>query len=242
MDKTIIITGASSGFGLAMVERFAKEGAKLTLVARGREKLEEAARAAEKLGGEALVVCGDVTEEETSRRAVEACVARFGRVDALINNAGGGVKIAPIEEMDAASVRSVLDLNLSSAIAACRATVPQMKKQGGGLIVNLASACAKFAWPQWSVYSAAKAGLSMFGRCLYAELRPFNIAVSTIVPGGSNTGFQKNAGVASFEWDEKNSLRPEHIASAAFSIVSMERGAVVPEMVVYGMEQSITPF
>ena len=242
MDKVIVITGATSGFGLAMTEKFAKAGAKLLLVARGAEKLEETARLVEKLGGKAVCVSGDVTKEATFKRALAAAIESFGRVDVLINNAGGGVKIAPIEEMDEESVRKTLDLNFTSVVTACRIMAPQMKTQGGGLIINLTSACAKFAWPQWSVYSAAKAGLSMFSRCLYAELRPFNIAVSVIVPGGANTGFQKSAGVAAFEWNDENALRPEHIAAAAFSIVSMERGAVVPEMVVYGMEQNVIPF
>ena len=82
----------------------------------------------------------------------------------------------------------------------------------------------------------------MFSRCLYAELRSSGIAVSVIVPGGSNTGFQQDAGITTFEWDEKNALRPEHIADAAFSIVTQSHGAVIPEMIVYGMAQDVIPF
>jgi short-subunit dehydrogenase len=242
MKKVIIITGATSGFGLAMAETFAKSGCRLALVARGEKNLAKVLKRVVKLGGQAVAISADVTASGAFETVLAATVKTFGRVDVLINNAGGGVKIAPIEEMDEASSRAILDLNLTSVINACRVTVPQMKKQGGGLIINLTSACAKFAWPQWSVYSAAKTGLSMFSRCLHAELRPFNIGVSVIVPGGSNTGFQKNAGIAVFGWNEENALRPEHIAEAAHSIVFMSKGAVVPEMVVYGMEQDVVPF
>lgn len=242
MDKVIVITGASSGFGRAMAEKFGNAGARLVIVARNAEQLEEVAVTINRSAGSAVAVPGDVTLPDTLKKAVQAAIDNFGRVDVLINNAGGGVKIAPIEEMDEASVQSCLDLNLKSVIHGCRAVVPQMKKQGEGLIINLTSACAKFAWPEWSVYSAAKAGLSMLSRCLHAELRPFGIGVSVIVPGGSNTGFQKNAGIGTFEWDESLALRPEHIADAAFGIVNMPKGGFVPEMVVYGMEQEVIPF
>jgi NAD(P)-dependent dehydrogenase (short-subunit alcohol dehydrogenase family) len=242
MKKVIVITGATSGFGLAMAERFGKAGAQLILVARNSEQLEKTVALVIKAGGQAVAVAGDVTVPGTFDKVLAVALERFGRIDVLINNAGGGVKIAPIEAMDDASVQQILDLNLTSVIAACRTIVPQMKKQQSGLIINLTSACAKFAWPQWSVYSAAKAGLSMFSRCLHAELRPFNIGVSVIVPGGSNTGFQQNSGIGAFGWNEENALRPEHIAEAAHSIVFMSKGGFVPEMVVYGMEQEVIPF
>lgn len=242
MDKVIIITGATSGFGLAMAEKFGAAGARLVLVARNRSKLEETVGEVAKRGGTAIAVAVDVTTVGAFEKVLAAAMEKFGRVDVLINNAGGGVKIAPVEGMDDVAIQQALDLNLVSVVRACRTIVPQMKRQGSGLIINLTSACSKFAWPQWSVYSAAKAGLSMLSRCLHAELRPAGIAVSVIVPGGSNTGFQQNAGIDAFQWDEANALRPEHIADAAFSIVSMAKGAVVPEMVVYGMEQDVIPF
>lgn len=242
MNKVIVITGATSGFGLAMAEKFGKTGVSLVLVARNEEKLAQTSKSIEKLGANVVTVAGDVTIDNTFKKVLAVALERFGRIDVLINNAGGGVKIAPIEEMDNDSIQACFDLNLNSVIKACRTIVPQMKKQKSGLIINLTSACAKFAWPEWSVYSAAKTGLSMFSRCLHAELRPDGIGVSVIVPGGSNTGFQTQSGIGAFEWNEENALRPEHIAEAAFSIVTMPQGGVVPEMVVYGMEQDVVPF
>jgi short-subunit dehydrogenase len=242
MDKAIVITGATSGFGRAMAEKFGQAGAKLVLVARNEAKLEETSAVVRELGGEAVVVCADVTVPGTFERVLAAALENYARLDVLINNAGGGVKIAPIEEMDDITIQACLDLNLTSVVRSCRTVAPQMKKQGGGLIINLTSACAKFAWPEWSVYSAAKGGLSLFSRCLHAELRGEGIAVSVIVPGGSNTGFQQSSNIGTFEWNEENALRPEHIAEAAYAIVTQPAGSVIPEMVVYGMEQDVVPF
>jgi len=242
MKNVIIITGATSGFGLAMAEKFGKAGAKLVLVARNAEKLKDVASSVCNSGGTAVAVADDVTIDGAFDKIVDTAIEQFGRIDVLINNAGGGVKIAPIEAMDNDSVHNCMELNLLSVVRGCRAVTPLMKKQGKGLIINLTSACAKYAWPEWSVYSAAKAGLSMFSRCLYTELRPFGIGVSVIVPGGANTGFAQSAGIGSFGWNEENALRPEHIADAAYSIVNQAKGAVTPEMIVFGMEQEIVPF
>ena len=154
MEKVIVITGATSGFGLAMAEKFNKNGAKLVLVARNAERLQTLADKLNTIGGKTITVAGDVTQSETFQEVLDSAVKHFKRIDVLINNAGGGVKIAPIEEMDDESIQDCMNLNLNSVIKSCRTIVPQMKKQGNGLIINITSACAKFAWPEWSVYSA----------------------------------------------------------------------------------------
>ena len=109
--------------------------------------------------------------------------------------------------------KKIIDFNLNSTIMSCRTFTPQFKKQGYGKIINVSSACDRRSWPGWSVYSAAKAAVNSFTRCLYTELRPLGICVMLLVPGGSNTGFQKAAeNVAKFEWDEELAVRPEHFA------------------------------
>lgn len=240
--KVAVITGASSGFGAAIADRFAGEGASLVLVARGAEALAATAAALKKHGTAVTTVAGDVCETATFERAREAAMSAWGRIDILVNNAGGGVKIAPVEEQTAASIDDCIALNLTSVMNGCRVIVPRMKEQKSGLIINVTSACAHFAWPGWAVYSAAKAGAAMFSRSLYTEVRPHGIAVTVLTPGGSNTGFQKNAGIDVFGWDESDSLRPEHIAEAALAVAVMPKGGVVPEMIVYGQSQEIIPF
>jgi short-subunit dehydrogenase len=240
--KTALITGASSGFGEAMATAFAEEGASLVLVARTAEGLARVAAKLKRSGVEVRTVAGDVTVSATFERALKAVVDAWGKLDILINNAGGGVKIAPVEGQTEDSIDSCIALNLTSVINACRIVVPVMKSRKTGLIINVTSACAHFAWPAWSVYSAAKAGVAMFSRGLYAEVRPHGIAVTVLTPGGSNTGFQDKAGIDAFHWDESQSLRPEHIAQAAVAVATMAPGGVVPEMVVYGQSQEIVPF
>lgn len=241
-NKVVVITGASSGFGEAMALAFGAAGAKLLLVARGKDKLDAVAARIVANGGTATTCLADVTKADAFEGITASCLSTYGQLDVLINNVGGGVKIAHVDEQEPADIEAAIQLNLISVINACRHVVPVMKKQKSGLIINLTSACDRFGWPGWAVYSAAKAGISMFDRCLYTEVREFGIGVTTLVPGGSNTGFQKGAGIDDFEWDEGNALRPEHIADAAVAIASMKPGAVVPEMVVMGKAQEIVPF
>ena len=184
-----------------------------------------------------------MTKAETFTRALKECLEHFGHVDFLINYAGGAVKVAPIEEMDDAVNRTIIDLNLTSVIMSCRTFAPQFKKQGFGKIINVSSACDRRSWPGWSVYSAAKAGVNAFTKCLYTELRPLGIAVTLLVPGGSNTGFQKAAaGVNKFEWDESLAVRPEHFADMVYQTCALSRGGCVSEMLVYGLAQDVSGF
>ena len=110
-----------------------------------------------------------MTKPETFERALKEALDTFGKVDFLINYAGGALKVAPIEEMDDEINRRIIDLNLTSTIMSCRTFTPQFKKQGYGKIINVSSACDRRSWPGWSVYSAAKAGVNAFTKCLYTE-------------------------------------------------------------------------
>ena len=167
----------------------------------------------------------------------------FGKIDFLINYAGGALKVAPIEDMDNETNRRIIDLNLTSTITSCRTFTPQFKLQGYGKIINVSSACDRRSWPGWSVYSAAKAGVNAFTKCLYTELRPYGIAVTLLVPGGSNTGFQAAAaGVNQFEWDEDLAVRPEHFADMVYQTCALSKGGCVSELLVYGLAQDVSGF
>jgi short-subunit dehydrogenase len=125
----------------------------------------------------------------------------------------------------------------------CRTFTPQFKAQGYGKIVNVSSACDRRSWPGWSVYSAAKAGLNAFTRCLYTELRPHGIAVMLLVPGGSNTGFQAAAeGADPFKWNEELAVRPEHFADMVYQACALTKGGVVTELVLYGLAQDVSGY
>jgi NAD(P)-dependent dehydrogenase (short-subunit alcohol dehydrogenase family) len=242
--KVAVISGVGSGFGKATAELFAKaDQVDLVLIDFNAKALNATADACRAAGSRVIALACDVTQAETFESALEAALGNFGKVDFLINYAGGALKVAPIEEMDDAINRRIIDLNLTSAIMSCRTFAPQFKKQGYGKIINVSSACDRRSWPGWSVYSAAKAGVNAFTKCLYTELRPHGIAVTLLVPGGSNTGFQAAAaGVNKFEWDEALAVRPEHFADMVYQTCALTKGGCVSEMLVYGLAQDVSGF
>ena len=242
--KVAVITGVGSGFGKATAELFAKaDQVSLILIDRNEKALVATAKACEESGSKVVALACDVTRSETFERALKEALDNFGKVDFLINYAGGALKVAPIEEMDDEINRRIIDLNLTSTIMSCRTFTPQFKKQGYGKIINVSSACDRRSWQGWSVYSAAKAGVNAFTKCLYTELRPHGIAVTLLVPGGSNTGFQAAAaGVKNFEWDESLAVRPEHFADMVYQTCALTKGGCVSEMLVYGLAQDVSGF
>lgn len=242
--KVAVITGVGSGFGKATAELFAQlDQVNLVLVDFNPQSLEATAENCKQSGSRVIALPGDVTKLETFERAHKEAIDNFGRVDFLINYAGGALKVAPIEEMDDEINRRIIDLNLTSVIMSCRTFTPQFKKQGFGKIINVSSACDRRSWPGWSVYSAAKAGLNAFTRCLYTELRPHGIAVTLLVPGGSNTGFQAAAaGVSKFEWDDEFAVRPEHFADMVYQTCALTKGGCVTELVLYGLAQDVSGY
>ena len=242
--KVAVITGVGSGFGKATAELFARaDQVNLILIDRNPQALDCTAENCRASGSKVIALAADVTDSRTFERALEAALDNFGRVDFLINYAGGALKVAPIEEMDDEINRCIIDLNLTSTIMSCRAFTPQFKKQGFGKIINVSSACDRRSWPGWSVYSAAKAAVNSFTRCLYTELRPHGIAVMLLVPGGSNTGFQAAAAnVTKFEWDEELAVRPEHFADMVYQTCALTKGACVSELVLYGLAQDVSGY
>jgi NAD(P)-dependent dehydrogenase (short-subunit alcohol dehydrogenase family) len=242
--KVAVITGVGSGFGKATAELFAKaDQVGLVLIDLNEKALKATADACEAAGSKVVAFAGDVTMPETFQRALKETLDAFGKVDFLINYAGGALMVAPIEEMDDDTNRRIIDLNLTSTIMSCRTFTPQFKRQGYGKIINVSSACDRRSWQGWSVYSAAKAGVNAFTKCLYTELRPHGIAVTLLVPGGSNTGFQAAAeGVNKFEWDESLAVRPEHFADMVYQTCALTKGGCVSEMLVYGLAQDVSGF
>jgi NAD(P)-dependent dehydrogenase (short-subunit alcohol dehydrogenase family) len=242
--KVAVITGVGSGFAKATAELFAQaDQVSLVLIDRNEDALKATANVCEAAGSKVVALVGDVTVRETFERALKETIDTFGKVDFLINYAGGALKVAPIEEMDDEINRRILDLNLTSVIMSCRTFTPQFKQQGYGKIINVSSACDRRSWPGWSIYSAAKAGVNAFTRCLYTELRPHGVAVMLLVPGGSNTGFQAAAeGAETFEWDEGLAVRPEHFADMVYQTCALTKGGCVTELVLYGLAQDVSGY
>ena len=241
--KVVVISGVGSGFAKATAELFAKQDqCNFVMFDINENGLNDTAKKCEEYGSKVIAFKADVTKAETFERALKESIDNFGGVDFLINYAGGAVKIAPIEEMNDEVNKKIMDLNLTSVIMSCRTFTPQFKKQGFGKIINVSSACDRRSWQGWSVYSAAKAAVNAFTRCLYTELRPFGICCTLLVPGGSNTGFQSAEGVKKFEWDEELAVRPEHFADMVYQVCALTKGGCVPEMCVYGLAQDVSGY
>ncbi|MGA2185239.1 MAG: SDR family NAD(P)-dependent oxidoreductase [Bryobacteraceae bacterium] len=180
--RLAVITGASRGLGRAMALALGRAGAKLALVARDRNRLDEVAREAGGSGIEAAAFPFDISREDHVGALEKAVVERFGTVDILINDAGVNVRKS-VTELTLEEWNRVIGTNLTGAFLMCRAFVPHMKGKGYGRIINMTSMMSHVSLPGRAAYSASKAGLLGMTRALALELAPEGITVVGISPG-----------------------------------------------------------
>jgi NAD(P)-dependent dehydrogenase (short-subunit alcohol dehydrogenase family) len=189
MDLTgsvVLLTGASSGIGEAVAESLAARGASLAICARRTEKLEDLAT---RLGDNVLPLACDVSDLASVRHAVAATVARFGRLDHLVNNAGVIEPIGLVHETDPAEWADALRINLLGAYHTCHVALPHLLERGG-TIVNISSGAAHRPLEGWSGYCAGKAGLAMLTQSLMLEYGERGLRVFGFAPGMVRTGMQ----------------------------------------------------
>lgn len=186
-NKTVIITGGSEGVGAAAARRFARAGANLVLVARGREKLD---RVAEELrpAVKVLTYAMDVADEAACADLFDRAVREFGAVHVLVNNAGYHQR-GLVEKVEPAELGRMIDVNLRAPILLCRLAVPHLRKAGGGAIINVASLAGRTPVPGAATYSGTKFGLRAFTFALGEELAGSGIKVAAVSPGPIDTGF-----------------------------------------------------
>ncbi len=233
--KTAIVTGGGSGFGMGIAEAFVKRGATVWITGRDERKLADAAA---KTGARAFRA--DVTKPEDW----DALFAAAGDMDVLVNNAGAGVKIAPVAEQDDASVAAAIAVNLTGAIMGCARAARRMGARGSGAIVNVSSVCALYAWPGWGVYTAAKAGLSKFSHSLYAELRPKGVRVFCVTPSWGQTDFNRACGIAGASEDPMSAAKciaPAEIGTLVADLLETPDHLAVPDVTLQPMIQAIEP-
>jgi NADP-dependent 3-hydroxy acid dehydrogenase YdfG len=168
--KTYVITGATSGIGRGVALRLASMGANVVLAARRTGALQEVARQADAAGGKAMVVTTDVANARDMQRLAEATVARFGRLDVWINNAGVGAT-GRFDEIAAEDHARVVDVNLKGVIYGSHAALRQFRAQGHGVLINIGSAESQVPQAYHASYSAANGAVLNLGRALNAELR-----------------------------------------------------------------------
>ena len=178
----IIVTGGATGIGRGISGVLAKEGASVVIANRSVERGQEAEREIREAGGECLFVSTDVAREDDCRALVGAAVSRYGRLDALVNNAG----IFPrgtLEETTSELWDHIFAVNLKGAFFCCKYAVPEMRKAGGGSIVNIGSANAYVGAPNLFAYSVSKGGMITMTRNLANALAPDRIRVNFVNPG-----------------------------------------------------------
>lgn len=191
--KAVLITGASTGIGAALARGFAAQGALVGLHYNASGAAAETlAGEIEGSGGTARLVRADMSNGEGARAAVEQAVAGLGRLDGLINNAGGMVRRVPYAEVTEADYDEIMDLNARSVIVASRAAIPHLKAAGGGFIINTTSIAARNgAGNGAGLYGSAKAFVSNVTRGMAKELIPFGIRVNAVAPGVIATPFHE---------------------------------------------------
>ena len=221
--KVVIITGASSGIGKATAIMFANYGYAVYGVARRNFEIDNV-----------NAVLGDVTSIDDVKRIVDYVVGREGRLDLIVNNAGWGIS-GSVEFSDAEDVKKLFDVNFMGAVNFNQQVLPVFRKQKQGKIINVSSVGSFIPLPYQAFYSASKAALDCYAKALRAEVKPFGITVTNVLPGDIKTGFtasrkkserdtqgvykeREEKSVARMEKDEQNGMSPDKVAKVIYKL------------------------
>ena len=234
--KKAIVTGGGSGYGKGIAAALATAGAEVWITGRNAAKIEAAAQ---EIGAWPFVADVSVPDDWDRLFAVVG-----EDLDILVNNAGAGGPIRPVAEQADADIAATIATNLTGVIYGCSRAARVMVARKSGAIVNVSSVCALYAWPGWSVYTAAKAGLLKFSRALHAEMRPYGVRVSCLIPSWGQTGFNRAAGISGASEDPKlakECIAPSEIGKIVADLITLPDHLAVPELVVHPMVQEIIP-
>jgi len=234
-DKVALVTGAGQGFGLGIAECFAREGARLALVDIQADK---AAAVAAGLPG-SLALAADVSSAADVNATIERTVARFGRIDIVVNNAGISHRNRPMLEVDEAEFDRIFAVNVKSIYLYAQAAIPHMRRQGGGVILNIGSTAGIRPRPGLAWYNASKGAVNLLSKSMAVELAPDRIRVNAIAPVagetpllatfmGEDTPEKRAAFKATIPWGRLST--PHDIGNAAVFLCSDEAEMVTGDV------------
>ena len=243
--KTILVTGATAGFGAAIARRFVRDGHRVIATGRRAERLQELAA---ELGDKLLPVALDVTDATAVTGFVDSLPEAWRRIDVLINNAGLALGLSPAWEADLAEWDTMIATNISGLVHMTRAILPQMVARDEGTILNLGSVAGEYPYPGGHVYGATKAFVRQFSLNLRADLVGRNVRVTDIEPGlcggseFSQVRFHGDEAKAAAVYAGTTPLTPDDIAEAASWIVSLPKHMNINRIEMMPTCQSTGPF
>ncbi len=232
--KVVVVTGASAGLGWATAKLLAREGAAVVAVARREERLEALVREIEGAGGRCVAVVGDAAEEATAQRAVRAALEAFGRVDALVNNAGVGA-YKPFADTSAAEFDEMVRTNVRSGYVFTRVVVPLLVERRSGCVVFVSSVAGLAGAANEAIYCATKFAQVGMAQALAEELHPFGVKVTALCPGGMKSEFAVGSGRTADGVAASTMMDPEETATAVLFACTQPANVRVTQMVVRHM-------
>lgn len=228
--KVAVVTGAASGIGKAISKSFVEAGVTVLMSDVNVEGGEKACEELKKINSDTGFIKTDVSNESEVKNLILTAVNDFGKLDVMVNNAGRPIGGYPVTDMTDEDWQAVLASNLSSVFYGCKHSIPLFKKNGGGSIINIASAQAHTPLPGWAAYAATKGGIISMTRQLATEFGPFNIRTNSISPGTINTEMVKQVVAADGSGDIFREMKnmhplerigePEEIGAAAVFLAS----------------------
>jgi NADP-dependent 3-hydroxy acid dehydrogenase YdfG len=235
--STAIVTGGSKGYGAGIAEALKNKGASVWITGRDEIALK---RTADKIG--VFYQRADVTDANDWDSLMHTVIDKDERIDILVNNAGAGINIAHLDQQKDEEIEHSIAVNLTGVILGCRRVIPHMKIQKSGTIINVASVCANQAWPGWSVYSAAKAGVVQLSNCLYTELREHGVRVTSLIPSWGATRFLKAANLKDFDPETRSkAIQPIELGELIVTICCLPSHLEIQDVTLWPLVQKVEP-
>ena len=234
-NAKVLVTGGSDGYGRGIAAVLKNAGAEVWITGRSAAKLE---KTAQELG------VRTIQADASSGADWDRVMSETGDFDVLVNNAGFGGKIVPVAEQTDEDIIRTIGTNLTGVILGCRRAAAMMVKRKRGIIINISSVCALYAWPAWSVDTAAKAGVAKFSHGLYTELRPYGVRVSCVTPSWGQTGFNHAANISGASENPElaaKCIAPEELGNIIKSIIEQPDHLAIPDVTVQPVIQDISP-